>query len=106
MGVEEGVNEQQSEDTTAQDFDAEGYISPDELVLKMGVGWNLGNSFDVESRDKTLWGNPLPTKEMIDLVANSGFKTLRIPVTWGYHQDENSPYTIETDYLKQSSRNC
>ncbi|GGG53068.1 endoglucanase [Croceivirga lutea] len=101
LGVEESVNEEQTEDTNTQDFDAEGYISPNELVLKMGVGWNLGNSFDVESRDKTAWGNPLPTKAMIDLVANSGFNTLRIPVTWGYHQDENSPYAIEPDYLNR-----
>lgn len=74
-------------------------LSVSEIVAQMGVGWNLGNSFDVESRDKTFWGNPLPTKAMIDLVASSGFKTLRIPVTWGYHQDENAPFTIEADYL-------
>lgn len=70
-----------------------------DLVRQMGVGWNLGNSFDVEDRDKTFWGNPLPTKAMIDLVASTGFKTLRIPVTWGYHQSNTEPFTIEQDYL-------
>jgi endoglucanase len=72
-----------------------------EFAAQLGVGWNLGNSFDVESRDKTFWGNPLPTKEMIDLVADTGFKTLRVPVTWGYHQEDQAPFTIEQDYLQR-----
>ncbi|RNC91690.1 MAG: glycoside hydrolase family 5 protein [Allomuricauda sp.] len=76
-------------------------LSVAEFISQMGVGWNLGNSFDVESRDKTFWGNPLPTKEMIDLVAASGFKTLRIPVTWGFHQNDQAPFTIESDFLRQ-----
>ena len=66
----------------------------------MGVGWNLGNSFDTRSRDKTFWGNPLPTKEMIDAVRQMGFKTLRIPVTWAFNQEMNPPYTIEAEYLE------
>lgn len=89
------------EDATPTDDDsiAENGLTPSSLVAQMGVGWNLGNSFDVENRDKTFWGNPLPTKQMIDLVASSGFKTLRIPVTWGYHQSASEPFTIEEDYL-------
>ena len=88
------------EDTTdSTDIDIERSLSAEDIISQMGVGWNLGNSFDVESRDKTLWGNPLPTKEMIDLVATAGFKTLRIPVTWGYHQNDSAPYLIEQDYM-------
>ncbi len=67
-------------------------ISSFDLVAEMGVGWNLGNSFDVTSRDKTLWGNPIPSKPMIDAVKMMGFKTLRIPITWGLNQSENAPY--------------
>ncbi|NKI30355.1 glycoside hydrolase family 5 protein [Croceivirga thetidis] len=81
------------------DFDTSSTASA--LVAQMGVGWNLGNSFDVENRDKTFWGNPLPTKAMIDLVASAGFKTLRIPVTWGYHQSITEPFTIEQDYINR-----
>lgn len=76
-------------------------ISSFDLVEEMGVGWNLGNWFDVTSRDKTFWGNPVPSKAMIDMVRAMGFKTLRIPVTWGFHQDSNAPYEIETSYLNQ-----
>ncbi len=74
-------------------------ISSFDLVAEMGVGWNLGNSFDVTSRDKTLWGNPLPSKAIIDAIAKKGFRTLRIPITWGYHQNETAPFTIESNYL-------
>ena len=76
-------------------------ISSFGLVAEMGVGWNLGNYFDVQNRDKTFWGNPEPSKAVIDAVRQMGFKTLRIPITWGYHQSENAPYTIESDYLNQ-----
>lgn len=70
-----------------------------EFVADMGVGWNLGNSFDVTSRDKTQWGNPTPTRDMIDAVKAMGFKTLRVPVTWGFHQSETAPYAIESSYI-------
>lgn len=75
-------------------------ISSFDLVAEMGVGWNLGNSFDVTSRDKTYWGNPLPSKAIIDAVSEMGFKTLRIPITWGYNQSASAPYTIEASYLE------
>lgn len=74
-------------------------ITSFDLVAEMKVGWNLGNSFDVMSRDKTLWGNPLPTTDIIDEVRELGFETIRIPVTWDYNLSENAPYELEEDYL-------
>lgn len=74
-------------------------ISSFDLVAEMRVGWNLGNSFDVTSRDKTLWGNPLSTPEIIDAVNQLGFETIRIPVTWDYNLAEDAPYELEEDYL-------
>lgn len=76
-------------------------ISSFDLVAEMGVGWNLGNSFDVRSRDKTIWGNPNPSKPIIDAVKAKGFGTLRIPITWGFHQSTSSPFTIEPAYLSR-----
>lgn len=72
----------------------------DAAVINMGVGWNLGNTFDAtgewitkstkgENRDfETAWGNPLTTRATIDHVAQLGFDTVRVPVTWLYHFDE------------------
>lgn len=74
-------------------------MSSFDLVAEMGVGWNLGNSFDVRSRDKTMWGNPLPTEDMIEAVRELGFTTIRIPVTWDYNLADEAPYELEEPYL-------
>lgn len=74
-------------------------ISSMDLVSEMGIGWNLGNSFDVRAADKTDWGNPLPTSTHIAAVKAMGFETLRIPITWNFNQQANAPYTIEAPYL-------
>lgn len=105
------VSDTMPEDSDAMDDDADPVventagigqvrdISSFDLVSEMGVGWNLGNSFDVTARDKTFWGNPLPTEAIIDQVAQRGFRTIRIPITWGPHQEETAPFTIESAYL-------
>ena len=82
-------------------------ISSIEFVKGMGAGWNLGNSFccynDMSYGQKTptyyenLWGNPVTTKTTIDAVKNQGFKTVRIPVTYRNHIDENNQ--IEQHWL-------
>jgi endoglucanase len=65
----------------------------------MKLGWNLGNSFDSLGGDETAWGNPVTTKAMIDMVAAKGFKTVRIPVSWGEHVGAGPSYTIDTARL-------
>lgn len=68
----------------------------------MKLGWNLGNTLDAvtsKSLDsETLWGQPKTTKELIQFVKDSGFTTIRIPVSWGQHTtDEN--YTIDPAWM-------
>lgn len=78
------------------------------LVEEMGMGWNLGNSFDSGacanwvSNDPYVdtesgWGNPKTTKAMIDNIAATGFDTIRIPITWTENLDANGK--INTAYL-------
>ena len=74
-------------------------VSSMDIVSEMKTGWNLGNSLDVEGPDETYWGNPATTKRMIDSVAARGFKTLRIPVTWRFHQDTAPNYLVEAGWL-------
>lgn len=78
-----------------------GDITPNELVGKMNTGWNLGNYFDVPFKDKSTWGNPEPTKQLIKKVKETGFNTIRIPVTWRTHQQDSLPYQIELPYLER-----
>jgi len=69
-----------------------------EIVRDMGIGYNLGNTFDsfdifiyiINSPEEqiTLKGNTFPTKKMIKKLKKYGFKTIRFPVTWSFFIDE------------------
>lgn len=78
-------------------------ISAIELVKDMRCGWNLGNSLDATGGglgSETSWGQPKTTKAMIDTLAASGIKTIRIPITWHNHKvDQN--YTIDTRWMNR-----
>jgi len=74
-------------------------LSPIEIVAEMKAGWNLGNSLDAEGPDETFWGNPVITKTLIDEIANRGFNTVRVPVTWRFHQGDGPNYTVEEAWL-------
>ena len=73
-----------------------------EIVKTMNVGWCLGNTLDSYDTGKsglsteTGWGNLKTTKEMIKSVKDSGFNSIRIPVTWGEHMNGD---TIDADWL-------
>ena len=74
-----------------------------DVVRDMTVGWNLGNTFDATGGGGTLeseisWGQPYTTKAMIDGLAASGIKTLRIPVSWSHHINDTS-YTIAPAWM-------
>lgn len=77
-----------------------------EIVNDMGIGYNLGNSFDcfdslskIENPDDqiTLNKNPIPTKDLILKVKKYGFKTIRIPITWVNFIDKEG--NINSDWL-------
>ncbi|MFC3897921.1 cellulase family glycosylhydrolase [Lentzea rhizosphaerae] len=70
-------------------------------VAAMQPGWNLGNTLDSTGSDETSWGNPRVTEALLDNVKAQGFKSIRIPVTWGQHQGPAPGYTIEAAYLNR-----
>ena len=77
------------------------------IVSDMGIGYNLGNTFDSYSNNIneistpkeqiTLNGNTLPTKNMIKKIKKYGFKTIRFPVTWLYFIDDYR--NINSDWM-------
>lgn len=85
--------------------DMNGY-SAEEIVAQMGIGWNLGNTFDatggnqlnVFSQEQS-WGNPIVEKELLHAVKEAGFTTIRIPVTWYRHLSADGSYTIDQAFL-------
>lgn len=97
-------------------------MSTADLVRDMGIGINLGNTFEscVDEASKgtdndwiakwgdgtanayeTAWGSPTITQEMIQGYANEGFGVLRIPVAWSNMMSEDGKYTISSEYMKR-----
>jgi aryl-phospho-beta-D-glucosidase BglC (GH1 family) len=70
-----------------------------DIAADMQPGWNLGNTFDSTGGDETSWGNPRVTEELLDQIRAQGFKSIRIPVTWGQHQGGAPDHTIDPAYL-------
>lgn len=85
-----------------------------EFVEQMDFGWNLGDTLDVCNADRdndgkidensatvdeTLWGNPMATQELFQSLKDNGVDSVRIPITWRDHLDENN--TIDTDWLNR-----
>jgi endoglucanase len=71
-----------------------------DVVAAMQPGWNLGNSLDAIP-DEMSWGNPATTKAMFDTVRAQGYRSVRIPVTWGGHQQATAPYTIDPVFMSR-----
>ena len=83
-----------------KDFDTK--MTSMDIVKDMGAGWNLGNSLDALGtglNSETAWGNPKTTKEMIDDICEAGFKTVRIPVSWGKHCDSKG--NVDKEWMKR-----
>ncbi|GII76382.1 hypothetical protein Sru01_13640 [Sphaerisporangium rufum] len=70
-------------------------------VAAMQPGWNLGNTFDATGSDETSWGNPRVTQAFLDNLKAQGFKSIRIPVTWGQHHGAGPSYTIDPAWLSR-----
>ncbi|MFF9035652.1 cellulase family glycosylhydrolase [Streptomyces sp. NPDC014892] len=68
------------------------------VVAAMQPGWNLGNTYDAIP-DETSWGNPPVTRALFQKVRSQGFKSIRLPVTWGIHQGGAPAYTIDAAWM-------
>ncbi|WP_371667175.1 cellulase family glycosylhydrolase [Streptomyces sp. NBC_00289] len=67
-------------------------------VAAMQPGWNLGNTYDAIP-DETSWGNPPVTRALLKKVKSQGFRSIRLPVTWGVHQGAAPDYTIDPAWM-------
>ena len=102
-----------AEDTAPEEPQAEEAEAPEvndpfntemtslEIAAAMKAGWNLGNSLDANSSPglaaETSWGNPKTTQELVNNIRDMGFTTIRIPVSWGTHADENGH--VDEDWM-------
>ncbi len=93
-------------------------LSAREYADEMGIGENLGNTFEAywssTSNETTgastigadtpqdyekCWGSVEITDECIDGMKAAGFSTVRIPVYWGNMMADDGSYTINSDYI-------
>ena len=74
------------------------------ITREMGLGWNLGNTFDAHTAftpDEVLWQPVYTTPGLITAVHDAGFSTVRIPVTWGTMIDDANGYAINEEWLSR-----
>lgn len=76
-----------------------------EIAAEMAPGVNLWNTLDAHCaasqglESETCWGNPVTNLKMITDIADRGFKTLRIPVTWYNHMGPAPDYKIDDEWM-------
>ncbi len=75
-------------------------ITPQEAIVQMGRGINVGNSLDATPTE-TSWGNEPIREYYFDDIKAAGFSCVRIPVTWKYHTEVSSPYSIDSLWLNR-----
>lgn len=76
-------------------------INIGQYAADMQPGWNLGNTFDAVGADETAWGNPHVTQQFIEKLAEQGFKSIRIPVTFDQRMETTADYTIDEAFLSR-----
>ncbi len=87
----------------------ERYDIPDNEAMaflrSLKMGWNLGNTFDAYDDGgwakglnlETAWTGAKTTRKLIEAVHAAGFETIRMPVSWHNHVDQND--RIDPDWL-------
>ena len=81
------------------------------LMREIKCGWNLGNTFDAfngytayysGAEMESSWVGSKTRKKLIQTIREAGFGTIRIPVSWHNHVDENGTINQEwMDRVKQ-----
>ncbi len=91
-----------SDSGAASQNDGTFTIGVSDVAEAMGAGWNLGNQLEACSNGtpgETAWGNPVVTQELISAVADAGFKTVRVPVSYLSMIDDANGYAVDTTWL-------
>ena len=98
---------------SGMNYDDLGWEHAEDVIKNMGLGWNLGNTLDACDYNQihdggdwmfweTCWGQSVTTPELMHMLKQAGYGTIRVPVTWGIHMDANGVvYTSWMNRVKQ-----
>jgi endoglucanase len=73
-------------------------LDPYEQARKLGRGVNLGNA--LEAPREGAWGVVLK-EGYLQLIAEAGFDTVRVPIRWSAHASPKPPYTIDETFFER-----
>lgn len=104
------VKDSTDEEVSSSSIVYEVKARANQLVKDMGAGINLGNVFEApntnfkgfdDSQFKSNWSETIKPKDFKAL-ADSGFKNIRIPVSWEEHvTGEGAECVVDEDWMKQ-----
>lgn len=74
------------------------YTDPYEVNQSLGAGVNLGNA--LEAPNEGDWGMVIQ-EVYLQLIANAGFQSVRIPIRWNAHAGYSSPFKIDDSFFER-----
>ncbi len=69
-----------------------------EMNAKIGRGLNIGNALEADVEGE--WGIVIQD-EYLKIIADAGFNSIRLPVTWPTRTETTPPYTIDAEFLER-----
>ncbi|KAG8940363.1 hypothetical protein FRC03_005569 [Tulasnella sp. 419] len=74
---------------------------PEVIWHRISPGWNLGNTLDAVPTEGS-WNNPPVQAQTFDDIKATGFKSVRIPITWAHHFQSDAPdYNIDPVWMSR-----
>jgi endoglucanase len=85
---------------TSSDDKVEVYNSTNPFVVNksLGAGVNLGNALEAPKEGD--WGMIIK-EDYLQLIADAGFQSVRIPIRWNAHAGDGSPYEIDDSFFER-----
>ena len=82
---------------TKSEPDPETFLTPQQVIGNIMRGINIGNT--LEPPDEGGWNNGPLQEYYFDDYESAGFTCIRIPVKWGTHTSESSPFNIDPSWI-------
>ncbi len=88
--------ETNGEDSSPVQAPPETALDAFEQNQALGRGINLGNALEAPKEGQ--WGMTIE-EEYLQLIADAGFNSVRIPIRWNAHADQDKPYSIDIGFF-------